>query len=107
MPISWSIDPPITPGIYWFRHEHSSEEIMVDVGLTDGVSTVWWPIINHPVAKLRGSWSGPIPPSCVRGFRDPSIRPYRRFSFQCFVTMPYAGDSHDDTTAPDHPPGAE
>lgn len=41
---------------------------MVDVRVTDGVLTVWWPNIDQPVEKFKeASWRGPIPPSTGPG----------------------------------------
>jgi len=37
--------------------------------MTDGELTVWWPNIDQPVAKLKASWRGPIPPSIGPGSR--------------------------------------
>jgi len=38
-------------------------KVMVQVHLTNGELTVWWLNQDTPVAKLKGSWRGPIPPS--------------------------------------------
>ena len=65
----WRTEPPTQPGTYWFRREPSSREIMVDVRVTDGVLTVWWPNIDQPVTKFKASWRGPIPPSTGPGNR--------------------------------------
>jgi len=35
----------------------------LEVRLTDGELTVWWANRNIAIAKLTGSWQGPIPPS--------------------------------------------
>ena len=35
----------------------------MQVRLTNGELTVWWPNQDTPVAKLKGHWRGPIPPS--------------------------------------------
>jgi hypothetical protein len=32
---------------------------MVDVRVTDGELTVWWPTDDQPVANLNGHWRGP------------------------------------------------
>jgi len=53
--MNWRLEPPTQPGCYWFRHEPSSRAIMVDVRVTDGELTVWWPTIDQPVAKLKAS----------------------------------------------------
>ena len=42
---------------------------MVEVRLTDGQLTVWWPTDDQPVANLKGYWRGPIPPSSGPGSR--------------------------------------
>ena len=73
--IPWSIEPPTQPGTYWFRREPSSREILVDVRMTNGELTVWWPDIDQPVAKLRAHWRGPIPPSTGVGSRSPLVLP--------------------------------
>jgi len=36
---------------------------MVQVRLTEGELTVWWPNQDTPVATLAGYWEGPIPPT--------------------------------------------
>jgi hypothetical protein len=36
--------------------------LMVEVRVTDGQLTVWWPNQDEPVANLKGSWRGPIRP---------------------------------------------
>jgi len=35
----------------------------MQVRLTNGELTVWWPNQDTSVAKLKGHWRGPIPPS--------------------------------------------
>jgi hypothetical protein len=43
---------------------------MVDVRVTNGELTVWWLTRpDEPVAKLKGHWCGPIPPSTWPGSR--------------------------------------
>ena len=64
--MNWTTDPPTQPGTYWFKREPSSREIMVDVRISDGELTVWWPNIDQPVTKFKASWRGPIPPSIGR-----------------------------------------
>jgi hypothetical protein len=65
--IQWSTEPPTKPGTYWFKREPTSRAIMVDVRVREGQLTVWWPNKNQPVAKLKGRWRGPIPPSSGPG----------------------------------------
>ena len=65
--MNWTTDPPTQPGTYWFKREPSSREIMVDVRISDGELTVWWPNIDQPVTKFKASWRGPIPPSIRTG----------------------------------------
>jgi hypothetical protein len=63
-----SPEPPTTPGVYWFQSETTSKPVMVDVRLTNGELTVWWLTRpDEPVAKLKGRWHGPIPPSMGPG----------------------------------------
>ncbi len=59
--------PPTHPGWFWWTRDGQSTEIMVEVRLTNGELTVWWPNQDTSVAKLRGSWRGPIPPSTGPG----------------------------------------
>ena len=47
--MNWTMEPPTQPGTYWFRRELTSMAIMVEVRVTDGVLTVWWPDIDQPV----------------------------------------------------------
>jgi hypothetical protein len=54
---------PTRPGVYWYQPETMLRALMVEVRLTDGQLTVWWPNQDQPVAKLKGTWRGPIPPS--------------------------------------------
>ena len=58
---------PTRPGWYWWKRDGESWEIMVLVRFTNGELTVWWPNRNVPVAKLKGHWRGPIPPSTGPG----------------------------------------
>jgi hypothetical protein len=37
-------------------------ELMVEVRVTNGQLTVWWPNNDEPVANLKGRWRGPIRP---------------------------------------------
>jgi len=67
--MNWTMEPPTQPGTYWFRRELTSMAIMVEVRVTDGVLTVWWPNIDQPVTKFKASWRGPIPPSTGPGSR--------------------------------------
>lgn len=60
-------ESPTQPGAYWFQRDTMSREITVDVRVTNGQLTVWWPNDDQPVANLRGHWRGPIPPSTGPG----------------------------------------
>jgi hypothetical protein len=63
-------ESPTQPGVYWFQSETTSRAVMVEVQLTNGQLTVWWPPRqDEPVAKMKGRWRGPIPPS-----REPESR---------------------------------
>ena len=53
---------PTQPGWYWWKRDEQSRENMVRVRLTNGELTAWWLTEDTPVAKLKGSWWGPIPP---------------------------------------------
>ena len=53
----------------------SPVKVMVQVHLTNSELTVWWLNQDTPVAKLKGSWRGPIPPSTGQGAVDDSILP--------------------------------
>ena len=35
--------PPTQPGCYWWKRDGESREIMVQVRLTNGELTAWWP----------------------------------------------------------------
>jgi hypothetical protein len=61
--MNWTTEPPTKPGTYWFNPEPPSRAIMVDVRVTDGELMVLWPQIDQLVAKLKGQWRAPIPPS--------------------------------------------
>ena len=61
--------PPRQPGVYWFQSETMSRALMVDVRVTNGELTVWWPNIDQPISKLKAHWRGPIPPSSGPGSR--------------------------------------
>jgi hypothetical protein len=67
--LNWTTEPPTQPGTYWFKREPTFRAIMVDVRVTDGQLTVWWPNFDQPVAKLKGHWRGPMPPSSGPGSR--------------------------------------
>jgi hypothetical protein len=59
-----SPEPPTTPGVYWFQSETMSRAVMVDVRVTNGELLVCWLTReDESVAKLKGLWRGPIPPS--------------------------------------------
>jgi hypothetical protein len=62
-------ESPTKPGVYWFQNETTSRAIMVEVRVTDGQLTVWFPSYDQPVAMLKGHWRGPIPPSTGPGSR--------------------------------------
>ena len=53
---------PTHPGVYWYRPVGLSRSMRLEVRLTDGELTVWWANRNVAIAKLTGSWQGPIPP---------------------------------------------
>jgi hypothetical protein len=67
--LNWTTEPPTQPGTYWFQRETTSRAIMVDVRVTNGQLTVWWPTDDQPVANLKGHRRGPIPPSSGPGSR--------------------------------------
>jgi len=67
--IQWSTEPPTEPGTYWFKRESFFRAIMVEVRVTNGQLTVWWPTQDVPVTTLKGVWRGPIPPSSGPGSR--------------------------------------
>ena len=52
-------DSPTKPGVYWFHSETTSRALMVDVRVTNGELTVWWPNQDQPVTKLKGQWAAP------------------------------------------------
>ena len=60
---------PTEPGWYWWKRDEQSRENMMRVRLTNGELTAWWLNEDTPVAKLKGSWWGPIPPSTGPGNR--------------------------------------
>ena len=60
---------PTHPGWCWFQPETVSRALMVEVRMTNGTLTVWLPNEDQPVAKLKGHWRGPIPPSSGPGSR--------------------------------------
>jgi hypothetical protein len=63
-------DSPTQPGVYWFQRDALSRAVMVDVRITDGELMVGWLTRpDEPVAKLKGRWRGPIPPSTGPGSR--------------------------------------
>jgi hypothetical protein len=61
--INESSESPTQPGAYWFQREPTLRAIMVDVRLSHGQLTVWWPNQDVPVTNLKGGWRGPIQPS--------------------------------------------
>jgi hypothetical protein len=60
---------PTKPGWYLFQDDPPLREVMLQVRETNGRLTVWWPNFDQPVAKLKGHWRGPIPPSSGPGRR--------------------------------------
>jgi hypothetical protein len=50
--------PPTEPGCYWFQPETMPRALMVDVRITKGQLTVWWPNEVQPVANLKGPGEG-------------------------------------------------
>jgi hypothetical protein len=68
--MNWTTEPPTQAGAYWFQPETTSRALMVDVRMTNGALTVWWPTDDQPVGKLKGRWRGPIPPSSGPGSRQ-------------------------------------
>jgi hypothetical protein len=59
-----SPESPTQPGVYWFQSETMLRAVMVDVRMTDGELMVCWLTRpDEPVAKLKGHWRGPTPPS--------------------------------------------
>ena len=67
--MNWTTKPPTQPGAYWFQPEIKLKALVLDVHVKEGQLTVWWPNKNQPVAKLKGRWRGPIPPSSGPGSR--------------------------------------
>jgi len=68
--IQWTTDPPTQPGTYWMKTDAAAWAVMVDIRDTDGVLTVWSPPSpDRPVASIKASWHGPIPPSTGSGSR--------------------------------------
>ena len=57
-----TIESPTKPGVYWFQSETMSRAMMVEVRVTNGQLTAWWPSQDEPVAKMKGHWRGPITP---------------------------------------------
>jgi len=64
-----AMDSPTRPGVYWFQPEPLTRALMVEVRVTNGELTVWWPNQDEPVTNLKGRWRGPIPPSTRPGSR--------------------------------------
>ena len=58
---------PTEPGWYWWKGDEQSRENMARVRLTNGELTARWLNEDTPVAKLKRSWWGPIPPSTGQG----------------------------------------
>ncbi len=53
---------PTHPGWYWFQPETIARALSVEVRMTKGTLTVWWPTQDKPVGHLNGCWHGPISP---------------------------------------------
>ena len=68
-PTPQSTAAPTQPGWYWWKRDGEARESMVQLCLTNGELTLWWPNQDTPVAKLKGHWRGPIPPSTGPGSR--------------------------------------
>ena len=68
--MNWTTDPPTQPGAYWFQPETVGRALLVEVRLTEGQLTVWWPKTHQPVGNVNGRWRGPIPPSTGPGSRQ-------------------------------------
>ena len=62
-------EAPTKAGVYWFHSETTSREMLVEVRVTNGELTVWWPTEDQPVTNLKGHWRGPVPPSSGPGSR--------------------------------------
>ncbi len=73
----WSTEPPTKPGTYWFQQEPTSRMVMLEVRERGNIRgdpqggeltvTGNWSAPDEPVAKLKGHWRGPIPPSSGPG----------------------------------------
>ena len=59
--IQGGTESPTQPGVFWFQCEPMSRALMVEVRVTSGQLTVWWPNQAEPVANLKGRWRGPDP----------------------------------------------
>ena len=62
-----TMESPTKPGVYWFQPEPLTRALMVEVRVTNGELTVWWPNQDEPVTNLKGRWRGPIPPASGPG----------------------------------------
>ena len=62
-------EAPTKPGAYWFHCETAFYAMLVNVRLTNGELTVWWPNYDQPVTAVKDHWRGPIPPSTGPGSR--------------------------------------
>jgi hypothetical protein len=62
-------ESPTQAGVYWFQPETMPRALMVDVRMTNGQLTVWWPNQDVPLTNLKGIWRGPIPTSSGPGSR--------------------------------------
>jgi len=52
--------PPSQSGLYWFRDKTMSREVLMAVCMKKGELTVKWASQDTAVAKLKGSWRGPL-----------------------------------------------
>lgn len=52
-------ESPTKPGVCWFQNETPSRAMLVEVRVTNGELTVWWPTQEEPVAKSERplSWA--------------------------------------------------
>jgi len=55
------------PGAYWYKRDPPFRDIMVNVRVTDGELTVWWPNSDQPVGNLKRHWRDPIPHQAGQG----------------------------------------
>ena len=72
-PLPWSLDPPITPGSYWFLPESSSRAFIGDVSEVNGSLMFCWD--DQPLQNCKGQWQGPIPPPLGREVKPRGLLP--------------------------------